>query len=94
MGQVGFCALRGASENHGNHPHPHVIFFQGGSGTEPEPATGTVGTVRPETESGTGTAETQKETFRQRNRKLQPLEPSHPQTVTGPNQGHPDICGI
>ena len=32
--------------------------FQGGSGTEPEPETGTVGTVFPETESGTGTAGT------------------------------------
>ena len=31
---------------------------QGGSGTEPEPETGTVGTVFPETESGTGTAGT------------------------------------
>ena len=31
---------------------------QGGSGTEPEPETGTVGTVLPETESGTGTAGT------------------------------------
>ena len=29
--------------------------FQGGSGTELEPETGTVGTVFPETESGTGT---------------------------------------
>ena len=28
--------------------------MQGGSGTEPEPETGTVGTVFPETESGTG----------------------------------------
>ena len=32
--------------------------WQGGSGTEPEPETGTVGTVFPETESGTGTAGT------------------------------------
>ena len=35
--------------------------FQGGSGTEPEPETGssgTVGTVFPETESGTGTSGT------------------------------------
>ena len=32
--------------------------MQGGSGTEPEPETGTVGTVFPETESGTGTAGT------------------------------------
>ena len=31
---------------------------QGGSGTEPEPETGTVGTVFPETEGGTGTAGT------------------------------------
>ena len=31
---------------------------QGGSGTEPEPGTGTVGTAFPETESGTGTAGT------------------------------------
>ena len=31
------------------------LGFQGGSGTEPEPETGTVGTVFPETESGTGT---------------------------------------
>ena len=31
-------------------------MLQGGSGTEPEPETGTVGTVFPETESGTGTA--------------------------------------
>ena len=34
------------------------ILRQGGSGTEPEPETGTVRTVFPETESGTGTAET------------------------------------
>ena len=34
------------------------LFLQGGSGTEPEPETGTVGTVFPETESGTGTAGT------------------------------------
>ena len=34
------------------------LKFQGGSGTEPEPETGTVGTVFPETESGTGTAGT------------------------------------
>ena len=34
------------------------VRLQGGSGTEPEPATGTVGTVFPETESGTGTAGT------------------------------------
>ena len=33
-------------------------IIQGGSGTEPEPETGTVGTVFPETESGTGTAGT------------------------------------
>ena len=32
--------------------------LQGGSGTEPEPETGTVGTVFPETESRTGTAGT------------------------------------
>ena len=32
--------------------------LQGGSGTEPEPETGTVGTVFPETERGTGTAGT------------------------------------
>ena len=32
--------------------------FQGGPGTEPEPETGTVRTVFPETESGTGTAGT------------------------------------
>ena len=36
----------------------HFCSFQGGSGTEPEPETGTVGTVFPETESGTGTAGT------------------------------------
>ena len=35
-----------------------IGVFQGGSGTEPEPGTGTVGTVFPETESGTGTAGT------------------------------------
>ena len=34
--------------------------FQGGSGTEPEPETGIVGTVFPESESGTGTAGTVK----------------------------------
>ena len=34
------------------------MLLQGGSGTEPEPKTGTVGTVFPETESGTGTAGT------------------------------------
>ena len=34
------------------------LTLQGGSGTEPEPETGTVGTVFPETESGTGTAGT------------------------------------
>ena len=45
-------------------PTPLLAFFnvvaklQGGSGTEPEPETGTVGTVFPETESGTGTAGT------------------------------------
>ena len=33
-------------------------LFQGGSGTEPEPGTGTVGTVFPETESRTGTVGT------------------------------------
>ena len=33
-------------------------FTQGGSGTEPEPETGTVRTVFPETENGTGTART------------------------------------
>ena len=33
-----------------------MILVQGGSGTEPEPETGTVGTVFPETESGTATA--------------------------------------
>ena len=33
-------------------------YNQGGSGTEPEPETGTVGTVIPEIESGTGTAGT------------------------------------
>ena len=32
--------------------------IQGGSGTEPEPETGTVRTIFPETESGTGTAGT------------------------------------
>ena len=32
--------------------------MQGGSGTEPEPEIGTVGTVFPETESGTGSAGT------------------------------------
>ena len=43
---------------------PEQVLFcrdvnkQGGSGTEPEPGTGTVGTVFPETESGTGTAGT------------------------------------
>ena len=37
---------------------PAFSNFQGGSGTEPEPETGTVGTVFPETESGTGTAGT------------------------------------
>ena len=36
----------------------HCPAFQGGSGTEPEPETGTVGTVSHETESGTGTAGT------------------------------------
>ena len=35
-----------------------LLWIQGGSGTEPEPETGTVGTVFPETESGTGTAGT------------------------------------
>ena len=34
------------------------VYWQGGSGTEPEPETGTIGTVFPETESGTGTART------------------------------------
>ena len=34
------------------------FFIQGGSGTEPEPETRTIGTVFPETESGTGTAGT------------------------------------
>ena len=33
-------------------------IFQGGPGTEPEPETGTVGTVFPGTERGTGTAGT------------------------------------
>ena len=38
---------------------PNAIqLLQGGSGTEPEPETGTVGTVFAETESGTGTAGT------------------------------------
>ena len=31
-------------------------IIQGGSGSEPEPETGTVGTVFPGTETGTGTA--------------------------------------
>ena len=35
-----------------------LCILQGGSGTDPEPGTGTVGTVFPETESGTGTAGT------------------------------------
>ena len=35
-----------------------ALTLQGGSGTEPEPGTGTVGTVFRETESGTGTAGT------------------------------------
>ena len=35
-----------------------VLQLQGGSGTEPEPETGTIGTVFPKTESGTGTART------------------------------------
>ena len=34
------------------------VLIQGGSGTEPEPGTGTVGTVFPETERGTRTAGT------------------------------------
>ena len=34
------------------------MFKQGGPGTEPEPETGTVGTVFPGTERGTGTAGT------------------------------------
>ena len=38
--------------------HTPFVSIQGGSGTEPEPETGTVGTVFPETESGTGTAGT------------------------------------
>ena len=37
---------------------PESQICQKGSGTEPEPETGTVGTVFPETESGTGTAGT------------------------------------
>ena len=37
---------------------PEMPYLQGGSGTELEPETGTVGTVFPGTESGTGTAGT------------------------------------
>ena len=43
------------------HLCPFALFcalLQGGSGTEPEPETGTVRTIYPETESGTGTAGT------------------------------------
>ena len=47
-------------------------LFQGGSGTELEPETGTVGTVFPETKRGTGTAGT---VFQEP--KLEP-EPSFP----------------
>ena len=35
-----------------------LVLLQGGSGTEPEPETRTVGTAFPETESGTGTGRT------------------------------------
>ena len=36
----------------------YLFLLQGGPGTEPEPETGTVGTVFPGTERGTGTAGT------------------------------------
>ena len=86
-----------------------TISLQGGPGTEPEPETGTVATVFPGTERGTGTAGTvfqepkpePKPSFpvklywnteslflqrNRRNRKPEPLEPFHPQTVTEPNR--------
>ena len=34
----------------GNHREARIALMQGGSGTEPEPGTGTVGTVFPETD--------------------------------------------
>ena len=90
-------------------PNVAHLQFQGGSGSEPEPETRTVGTVFPETESRTGTAGTvfqepkpepepsfpvklywnTENRFLQRNRrnrKPEPLEPFHPQTVTEPNR--------
>ena len=88
--------------------HDPQNLLRGGSGTEPEPETGTVGTVFPETESGTaGTVfqepkpepepsfavknvlEHRRPPFLQRNRrnrKPEPLEPFHPQTVAEPNR--------
>ena len=69
---------------------------QGGSGTELELETGTAGTVFPETEIGTaGTVfqepkpEPEQNPFLQKNRqnrKPEPLEPFHPQTITEPNR--------
>ena len=59
----------------------HIFTQQDGTGTKRE--TGTVRTLCPGAES-----------MRNRpNRKLEPLEPFHTRTVTGPNPGHPDTKG-
>ena len=58
MGIFGDCFLGGLRFLGNKARKISISFLQGGSGTEPEPETGTVGTIFPETESGTGTAGT------------------------------------